>query len=166
MLSGIPKPHTTHFVAGTQLGPSGACAADQPSADTEPQRPAAQLDSQRLHQSETCSIAGTSAQSLAHWPQMLLRIFRQLAVACVPSEQQHLHIELLKAHRTDLLVCQSQAHSLTCATAGLSALHAANNVLSSLTTPIETAVITCKLLLGHELIHFCTSHLRCAPHLV
>ena len=41
---------------------------------------------------------------------------------------------------------------LTCATAGLSALHAATSVLSSLTTLIETVVITCKLLLGHELI--------------
>ena len=58
-------------------------------------------------------------------------------------------------------MCQSQAH-LTCATAGLSALHAAANVLSSMTTLSEIMLMTCKLLLGHELIDCCTSHLRCA----
>ena len=47
-------------------------------------------------------------------------------------------------------------------------MHAVNNVLSSLTTLIDIVVITCKLLLGHELRDSCTSYLRCAllAHLV
>ena len=160
---GIPEPHTIHFVAGTQLVHAPQISLPRTQILNGPRHSSIRNDyiSLKLAASKyigaKCGPTDLRCCCASSGSWRWLRAQRTAASAYWAAE----------SHRTDLLVCQSQAH-LTCGTAGLSALHAANNVLSSLTTPIETVVITCKLLLGHELIDSCTSHLRCAPlaHLV